>query len=567
MTNDIWFEWRASCTGPATIDVCGLDPVDTTLGVFRSQCPSGSDDVSIVNGGDCNDFGGCGRNERATLSVTVDDVIIIRLGTRNPDSFASGVLQISCGTQTQAPAPTLATRTTTAADVSTQTVTSGLDVNTIIAIAVGCSVGFLFLCGVVICVIVAQERKKRHVTPGAEMTTARYVEEDTAPSKTNVNAYGPAPSDTKVFGAPSKNAYGPVPSDTSMVGSSGRSSGEYYDGPRRVSPGADAYHRPPAAATESTNKQSSKPSTHTKNKHDKNKEVEGGSLLRKAIGAGAAELAVLHIPIADIELGKKLGEGAFGVVYKGEWHGKSVAVKQVKSSHIVGGDKAIAEFEAEVSKMASTAFHENLVQLHGVTTLENGDMAAVVEFCAKGSLVDALYGEKARYDWTTGELLAVAYDAACGVAYLHRLGLIHRDIAARNVLLTKHNVAKVADFGMARLLDDKVYEQQTANAVGPLKWMAPEQMEDRAYSRASDVFAFGVLLFEIFAREAPWTGVANLVAAKKVMDGERMDVSSRKILPAMAALMIECWAAKPSNRPSMDEVQRTLKTNQSNDDD
>jgi serine/threonine protein kinase len=129
---------------------------------------------------------------------------------------------------------------------------------------------------------------------------------------------------------------------------------------------------------------------------------------------------------------------------------KSVAVKQVKATSVIGGDKAIAEFEAEVGNMAKTAFHENLVQLHGVTTLDNGDLAAVVEFCANGALVTALYGDKARTDWTLTELMRIAHGAACGVAHLHRQDLVHRDIAARNVLLTKHDEPKVADFGMAR---------------------------------------------------------------------------------------------------------------------
>jgi serine/threonine protein kinase len=101
---------------------------------------------------------------------------------------------------------------------------------------------------------------------------------------------------------------------------------------------------------------------------------------------------------------------------------------------------------------------------------------------------------------------------------LHRQGVIHRDIAARNVLLAgkRDLIAKVADFGMSRLLSESVYDEQTTlNAVGPLKWMAPEQMERRAYSRASDVFAFGVLLYEIFQREVPWQGVSNIMTATK----------------------------------------------------
>jgi serine/threonine protein kinase len=173
----------------------------------------------------------------------------------------------------------------------------------------------------------------------------------------------------------------------------------------------------------------------------------------------------------------------------------------------------------------------------------------------------------ARGDWTVEVLRKIAHGAARGVAHLHRQGVVHRDIAARNVLLTEHDDPKVADFGMARLLDEAAYEQQTMNTVGPLKWMAPEQMDHRAYSKASDVFAFGVLLFEIFQREPPWKGVSLAMTAAKIMMGERMDVSSRKIPPATGKLMVACWAAKRKERPSMDDVQDALREDMASSDD
>jgi serine/threonine protein kinase len=108
-------------------------------------------------------------------------------------------------------------------------------------------------------------------------------------------------------------------------------------------------------------------------------------------------------------------------------------------------------------------------------------------------------------------------------------------------------------------VDEHAEEQQTTTNIGPLKWMAPEQMERLAYSKASDVFAFGVLLFEVWACEAPWKGVANLVVAKRVTNGERMDVPD-DVPQAFAALMRDCWMHKPSARPQMSEVQRRIRT-------
>jgi hypothetical protein len=268
------------------------------------------------------------------------------------------------------------------------------------------------------------------------------------------------------------------------------------------------------------------------------------------------KVRVVDIALSDVKLGEQLGEGAFGVVYKGTWKKIDVAVKQVKASMLGGA----ADFHGEIKKMAALPYHENVVQLHGATTLKGGDPAAVVEFCAGGALAALLYGEKKRR-WRSGDLISVAHGAASGLAHLHEHGIVHRDVAARNVLLTtsgRDAVAKLGDFGMARELDDGNEEQNTVRHVGPVAWMAPEQLESRKYSTASDVFAFGVLLYEIFKREAPWRGLSLPAIGKKVMDGERLDVTSRKIPKAAAALMKECWKQKSKERPSMARVRSDI---------
>jgi hypothetical protein len=259
----------------------------------------------------------------------------------------------------------------------------------------------------------------------------------------------------------------------------------------------------------------------------------------------------------ELELGSVLGEGAFGVVRSGKWRGRTVAVKQIKMASI-GGDKALAEFELEIGRMATLQPHENVVQLYGVVHLPSGDIAAVVEFCAQGALVSALYGAKPR-QWTTKELVQVAYDSACGIMHLHANNIIHRDIAARNVLLAgRHDLtAKVADFGMSRSIDGAHNELATATKIGPAKHMAPEQLQRLAYSKASDVFAFAVLLFEIFAREEPWKNVAPVNAITKVIAGERMSVP-QSAPDAVRVLIPHCWAHDPAQRPDMRTACKVL---------
>ncbi len=106
-------------------------------------------------------------------------------------------------------------------------------------------------------------------------------------------------------------------------------------------------------------------------------------------------------------------------------------------------------------------------------------------------------------------------------------------------------------------MDDEAYEQQTKQEVGPVRWMAPEQMEKHVYSQASDVFAFGVVLYEIWAREMPWNGVKNLKVAGNVLAGNHMTPPS-SAPQVVQQLMVECWHRQPSKRPSMSKVQQRL---------
>jgi predicted Ser/Thr protein kinase len=262
--------------------------------------------------------------------------------------------------------------------------------------------------------------------------------------------------------------------------------------------------------------------------------------------------AVWRIEANELTMGESLGKGSFGIVSRAKWHGDNVAVKQI-SKEAVGNPKAVLEFEREIGRMASMQAHKNVVILYGLTTLSNGNLGAVMEYCAHGSLMSALYGATQR-KWSMAELFEVAYESACGVAHLHACKIVHRDIAARNVLLAgkKDVVAKVADFGLSRAADD---ERTVATKVedGPVKWQAPEQLRSMQYSKASDVFSFGVLLFEIFAREAPWKGVNLYVVAPKVIEGQRMAVPAN-MPESIADVMKECWAQEPDKRPLMADV-------------
>jgi len=503
--NDVWYQWNATCTGTATINACSGSQNSSMLGIYRGMCPSASTPTASGSG-TCGLSGACnGRGAIPSIDVMIGESILIQLGTSSPGAIERVDLNVSCTERT-----TVVTAINTSVSTAAETISASTKTS-----------------------VVTSTMDESFVSTEPE-TTSLVQPQSTTPIIAGVlGAVGGvlliggivacvfvilknkkhSTAGTATPMEPVYTLYEPA-ADSSML---------------RLS---DAFlpeeKTPPATDNSAT-----------------------------VPDPVARQANLLQIPLDGLDIGQKLGEGAFGVVYKGKWHGSNVAVKQVKAS-VISGEQALADFAAEVATMAKVPFHGNLVQLHGVTKLDNGDLAAVVEFCANGALVTALYGDKARAEWAPGALVRIAHGAACGVAHLHRLDFVHRDIAARNVLLTKSDEPKVADFGMARLVSDGVYEQQTASVVGPVKWMAPEQMERRSYSKASDVFAFGVLLFEIFMLEPPWKGHSNIVAATKVLAGEHLDVSSSTIPRKIAALMETCWAMSKKERPAMEHVQRVL---------
>ena len=183
------------------------------------------------------------------------------------------------------------------------------------------------------------------------------------------------------------------------------------------------------------------------------------------------------IKAKDIERESKLGEGAFGVVYKARWRNIAVAVKEVKPEALSDVSQ-IQSFEREAVQMSKLRPHDHVITLYGVC---QDPLSIVTEFATGGGLDEWL--KKHHADASDKQLMTITLGAARGVAHLHAEGIVHRDLAARNILLGDNDKPKVSDFGMSRV-DEGEDANETRTRVGPLKWMGPEQMLHQQIGRA-----------------------------------------------------------------------------------
>lgn len=256
-------------------------------------------------------------------------------------------------------------------------------------------------------------------------------------------------------------------------------------------------------------------------------------------------------PRSEFALRRKLGQGFFGEVWEGLWLGSvPVAVKVIKSA-----DMKLADLAQEIQTLKSLR-HERLIRLHAVCSVGE-PVYIVTELMSKGSLQAYLAGPEGRA-LSLPLLLSFACQVAEGMSYLEGRRIVHRDLAARNVLVGDDLACKVADFGLARLLKDDVYSPSSSSKI-PVKWTAPEAANYRIFSQKSDVWSFGVLLYEVFTYgQCPYEGMSNHETLQQVMQGYRLPRPPTCPLEVYA-LMLECWKGSPEERPAFAVLQEKLK--------
>uniref|UniRef100_A0A8C6WW17 receptor protein-tyrosine kinase n=1 Tax=Neogobius melanostomus TaxID=47308 RepID=A0A8C6WW17_9GOBI len=326
-----------------------------------------------------------------------------------------------------------------------------------------------------------------------------------------------------------------------------------------------------------------------------------------------------EFPRDRLKLGEPLGRGAFGQVVEAAAFGiekattcTTVAVKMLKEGATASEYRALM---SELKILIHIGHYLNVVNLLGACTKPGGPLMVIVEYCKHGNLSSYLKSKRGEYspykvsaplmrwarseeDITEGDLglgkvaqldictgtavfvttmcyvtaessdedhltmedlISYSFQVAKGMEFLSSRKCIHRDLAARNILLSENNVVKICDFGLARdVYKDPDYVRK-GDARLPLKWMAPETIFDRVYTTQSDVWSFGVLLWEIFSLGAsPYPGVCiDESFCRRLKEGTRMrppEYATTEIYQTM----LDCWLDRPTDRPTFAELVEHL---------
>ncbi|XP_052777179.1 tyrosine-protein kinase SRK2-like [Mya arenaria] len=247
----------------------------------------------------------------------------------------------------------------------------------------------------------------------------------------------------------------------------------------------------------------------------------------------------------SLQLAQRIGAGQFGEVWKGRWNNTTdVAIKTLKP-----GTMTAEAFLAEAQIMKQFR-HDKLVRLYAVCSKE--EPIYIVTELLNDSLLNYLREGDGRY-MKFPDMVDYAGQVASGMSYLEQQKLIHRDLAARNVLVGKNNVCKVADFGLARVIEDTEYTAHGAKF--PIKWTAPEAANYMRFTIKSDVWSYGILLTEITTHgQVPYPGMTNKEVLNQVECGYRMP-KPLKCSDAMYEIMIKCWDKREENRPTFEFLE------------
>ncbi|KAE9136946.1 hypothetical protein PF006_g14285 [Phytophthora fragariae] len=265
-----------------------------------------------------------------------------------------------------------------------------------------------------------------------------------------------------------------------------------------------------------------------------------------------------EIPFRSLEMKELVGQGYFGDAYRATLDGQDVVVKTIRASEFgETTSQIVREFQHEAAMLNMFGHHPCIVPFVGASTDTKFPLALVTQYLPYGSLEDNLRVPNSS-TLTLDERTGMLKDAAAGLLNIHEGGFIHRDLAARNCLVDQGNHVRICDFGLCRRVKSETARMLMKDAVGPVKYMAPESLQPpHAFSYDSDVYMFGVLMWETYTNSSPFASLTSVEAMMHVLRGERLPVP-RELPASLQRLMQNCFHDSPAERPSMQEVLMAL---------
>ncbi len=274
----------------------------------------------------------------------------------------------------------------------------------------------------------------------------------------------------------------------------------------------------------------------------------------------------LRIPYYDLIQEEYIGQGGFADVYRGRWLSQDheVAIKIIRIQHL--GERVKEDFIKEISTMHRIRY-KHVLSIFGAC-MEPEKYALVVEYMSLGSLYDILKRQTIQLEWPDQWLIALQMTK--GINYLHTLPkpIIHRDIKSHNVLMTTtaHGfLVKIGDFGLAKIRHETSQQSTNGPVVGTLPWKAPELLRMGRHTEASDVYALGIVFWELGTKHEPYEDSDDSTIIAFVKAGDRLDIPE-DIPESFAELITKAWAQEPKRRPTCQQLLHLLKERYSKSD-
>jgi len=243
----------------------------------------------------------------------------------------------------------------------------------------------------------------------------------------------------------------------------------------------------------------------------------------------------------------------------GIWNGKYVAIKKFNLKEKKTSKYALNKFIKEIN-IISNLRHPNIVLYMGAS-FNKDEYYMVSEYITKGSLFEYIHLHKQKL--TENEILNIAYELAVALKYLHSRKICHCDLKSSNILLDENNKVKVSDFGLSRLKNIFLLSENKGR-IGTPHWMPPEIMKGHKYEEWSDVFSFGMIMWEMITREIPYYGMTSIQIIGMVSDFRKIVEVPNTGNPGFNNLIKGCLKYEPEKRPNFESIIKYLEksTNQ-----